>query len=429
MPPGVRRGRTRPRASYRRSVCGCMPTRAAATPIMYLGVSAMRITPPALRSRSSRGFGPSRSANLSSASRCAFVSFFGTTILTRASRLPRRFGSPAIGAPRPLTRSSTPSLVPAGTFSAHRLAVGRRHLDRRARGRLDEEHGHVDDHVVAAPREDRRRLDRDLHEEVARRPPCTPASPLPGRRMRCAVLDAGRDVDDVALGLAHAALAPAGLARVLDDRAGAAAAIARLREREEALAVRLDAAAAALGADRRATCRAARRCRCRSGRPEPVDRDRQARAARASANDTVTPSAGRPRSLAGASRCAHRAGPPPRLKRPPSRSERSMPASRKTDGSNCRPGRRRPIADQVVLLALLGVGQRLVGLGDPLEALLGCCRRGCCRDGLARQLAVGLLDVGVARGARHAEGRVVVRHARSRSALPAPRPSPRGRAG
>ena len=41
----------------------------------------------------------------------------------------------------------------------------------------------------------------------------------------------------------------------------------------------------------------------------------------------------------------------------------------------------RPLADRVVLAALLGVGQRLVGLGDPLEAVLGlACRRGSCRD-------------------------------------------------
>src|SRR4051794_9606339 len=81
------------------------------------GHAAPATATPAFRSSSSRGFGPLRSASLSSTSRCAFVSFFGTTILTRARRLPLRSPSPAIGAPRPLPRSITPSLVPAGTFS------------------------------------------------------------------------------------------------------------------------------------------------------------------------------------------------------------------------------------------------------------------------------------------------------------------------
>src|SRR6185437_6273603 len=48
------------------------------------------VATPALRSSSSRGFGPLSAASRSSASRCALVSFFGTTMRTRASRFPRR---------------------------------------------------------------------------------------------------------------------------------------------------------------------------------------------------------------------------------------------------------------------------------------------------------------------------------------------------
>ena len=55
-------------------------------------------------------------------------------------------------------------------------------------------------------------------------------------------------------------------------------------------------------------------------------------------------------------------------------------------------------AAAVVLLALLGIRQDVVGLGDLLEALLGRgVPRVAVRVVLARELAVGLLDV-VGRG-------------------------------
>src|SRR5262249_2422208 len=67
----------------------------------------------------SRGLAFCALRRFSSASRSAFVSFFGTCTRSRASRSPRPLPF-SFGAPRPLTRSSLPSLEPAGTFSETR---------------------------------------------------------------------------------------------------------------------------------------------------------------------------------------------------------------------------------------------------------------------------------------------------------------------
>src|SRR5581483_754627 len=53
----------------------------------------------------------------SSSSRCFLLTFFGTVMRTRASTSPLP-GPFSFGAPRPLMRSSLPSSVPAGIFSA-----------------------------------------------------------------------------------------------------------------------------------------------------------------------------------------------------------------------------------------------------------------------------------------------------------------------
>src|SRR5204862_7176507 len=65
-------------------------------------------------------------------------------------------------------------------------------------------------------------------------------------------------------------------------------------------------------------------------------------------------------------------------------------------------------AEAVVGRALVLVLQRLVGLGDLLEALLGVRLLGDVRVVLARELAVGLLDLVVRGPARDAERLVVV---------------------
>ena len=79
-------------------------------------------------------------------------------------------------------------------------------------------------------------------------------------------------------------------------------------------------------------------------------------------------------------------------------------------GEAARPGTTRPGAARAVgaegveLLALLGVGEQVVGALDLLEPLLG---RGVTLVGvgmvLARELAIGLLDLVVGRRPRHAE--------------------------
>jgi len=48
---GERFGAIRPRCSYIRSVCGCMPSSSAATPIMYLGVALLTPCPRAAEVR------------------------------------------------------------------------------------------------------------------------------------------------------------------------------------------------------------------------------------------------------------------------------------------------------------------------------------------------------------------------------------------
>ena len=64
------------------------------------------------------------------------------------------------------------------------------------------------------------------------------------------------------------------------------------------------------------------------------------------------------------------------------------------------------VADEVVVLALLGIGEGLVGDRDLLEAVLGRLVAGVAvRVVLARELAVGLLDVGLGRVLGHAERR------------------------
>src|SRR6185437_14367388 len=90
-----------------------------------------------------------------------------------------------------------------------------------------------------------------------------------------AVLDAGRDLDRVALRAPLAARAAAVRARILDHGAVPAAARTRLRQGEEALALRDDAAAVALGTeDRRGPGLRARASALAAGGLE-LDRDRR----------------------------------------------------------------------------------------------------------------------------------------------------------
>ncbi len=97
---------------------------------------------------------------------------------------------------------------------------------------------------------------------------------------------------------------------------------------------------------------------------------------------------------------------------PGERAPGSERIGRSTGAGACRTGTLvgRPVrSKRVVLLALRGIGQDLVGLVDLLEALLG---RLVARLGIGMmlpgELAEGLLDLGLGRGLRHAEDRVVV---------------------
>src|SRR5260370_21897063 len=86
-------------------------------------------------------------------------------------------------------------------------------------------------------------------------------------------------------------------------------------------------------------------------------------------------------------------------------------AERKSRGEPARPGRarwRELVGAEIVHLALIGVGQHLVRLGDLLEAFLSLRVRVHVRMQLTRQSAVRLLDLVLAGVAANAERGVVV---------------------
>ena len=122
---------------------------------------------PSARTALSRGLASRAPAlvSLSSASRSAFVSFAGTLIRSRASRSPRPEPL-SFGAPRPLTRRSLPSWEPAGTFSDTRPSgVGISTVaPSAASSKVDR---HLEHEVVAAALVELRGLDARDDEEVA----------------------------------------------------------------------------------------------------------------------------------------------------------------------------------------------------------------------------------------------------------------------
>ena len=188
----------------------------------------------------------------------------------------------------------------------------------------------------------------------------------------------------------------AGRARVLDDRPGAAAARARLGDREQALALGLDAAALAARADlgRRARLgagavagRAALRGRDGERDLRALDRllegDRDLGLEVAAALGAGAARAGAPRAAAAAA-AAEEVG---------EDVARSEPASKPPAPPPPGPPPANDAA-AVVLLALVGVAEDVVGRRDLLEALLGLLvARVAVRVVLARELAVGLLDL------------------------------------
>src|SRR4051812_21790278 len=146
---------------------------------------------PAFCSRLARGFSPSSRANFSRASRWARLSFLGTTILIRASRSPRRSRLPPMGAPRPLTRSSTPSPVPPGTLSltVSPSGVGTSMVAPTAAST----NSTGTSTIRSSPR--RVKTGEGVTWATTKRspgsPPCTPASPLPLSRILAPSLTPG----------------------------------------------------------------------------------------------------------------------------------------------------------------------------------------------------------------------------------------------
>ena len=347
---------------------------------------------------------------------------------------PLPFGFGGALAAQPLDRAV---LGPGADLDLLRPVQGR-HLDRAAAQRLGDRDRHRHLEVAAVePLEDRRGGDPGGHVEVAGRAAARAGLALAGEPDPRPVLDPGRDVDLVALGLLGQAGAAAGRAGVLDDLAGAAALRAGLADREEALALGVDAAAFAARAGDRAGARfgaaavagrAALGLRHGDADLGAVDRLVEAEAdlgfevaaahllrlrpaAAAAAAEEVGEDVAEVDAAEAAAGTAGPNGPPPPGPPPPK-------------PPNIPPG--------VVLLALLGIGERVVGALDLLELLLRRRVVGVAvRVVLARQLPVRLLDLllGGLLGDARAPCRARQPTAPTRSPPPAPAGSTARRAG
>ena len=228
---------------------------------MYLGVS---IGPAAAWLRSdARGFSPSSYRELLERVALGPAELLRHHDLDPREQVAAALGVPPIGAPRPLTRSITPSPVPPGTFSftvspsgvgtsmvaptaASTNSTGTSTIRSSPRRVKTGDGRHVGDHVQVAGLA---ALDAGL--ALALEPDLG------------AVLDPGRHLDVVPLGLADAALAVARRARRLDDGAVAAAAVARLLQNENRPWLRLLMPRPRHSGQTSGRSRAGRRCRCR----------------------------------------------------------------------------------------------------------------------------------------------------------------------
>src|SRR5947209_6257039 len=282
------------------------------------------------------------------------------------------------------------------------------HLDLGAAQRLGDGERHLDLDVVALALEGRRLGDVGDHVEVPGRSPARAGLALARQPHAAALAHPGRDVDPVALDGAHRTRAVTGRAGLLDDRARAPAARAGSRDREHPLALGLHAAPLAAGADlgRRAGLGAgsvaggAGRLGGHGDRDlGPVDRllegDRDL-------GLQVAAALGGPLALgAPAARAPEQVG-------QDVAKGRGVESAAAKPAAGERPAGERPRA-AVVLLALLGVAEHVVGLGDLLEARLRLLIAGVAIGVvLARELAVGLLDL-IGRGLLvHPQGGVKV---------------------
>src|SRR4249919_979186 len=144
---------------------------------------------------------------------------------------------------RPLALEPLDRAVPGSRPDLDLLrAVEGWHLDRRPAQRLGDRDRHRNLEVATVePLEDRRAGDAGDDEEVARRAAALAGLALAGEPDAGAVLHPGGDVHPVTLGLLGEPGAAAGRAGVLDDLAGAATLRTGLGDREEALALGVDA--------------------------------------------------------------------------------------------------------------------------------------------------------------------------------------------
>ena len=288
-----------------------------------------------------------------------------------------------------------------------------RHLDRPALDRLGDRDRY--DHLeaaVAALLEDGGWSHPGDHVEIARRAPAGTVLALAGDPDAAAVANARGHLHPVALALHRQPRPSARFARALDHLAAAAALGARLADREESLALAVHAASPAARADDRGRprLRAGPLAGRASGRLRHGDRDL----------DPLHGLLERQRHLglevAAAHRLRARSAAAPEEGGEDVAEVGGKPAARAGCASRAALPEAREHAAGVVLLALLGVGEGVVGLLDLLELLLGLLVAGVAvRVVLAGELAVGLLDLIRARLARHAEHRVQI--ARGHQAL------------
>ena len=179
------------------------------------------------------------------------------------------------------------------------------------------------------------------------------------------------------------------------------------RDHEDALVVRHLAAPAAGAARRRLRARPWRPSRCTS-RSAPGASARAASGSPCAASRSVMVSCSC-RSSPCSTRGAARAPPPPKPKPPPKKSancDRMSSTPREAlEAGLARAG----VAVLIVELALLGIGEDLVGLGQLLEALLGRVVAGVAVGmALHRQPTVSLLDFGAFAAALEAQNLVII---------------------
>ena len=206
------------------------------------------------------------------------------------------------------------------------------------------------------------------------------------------ILDTRRNPNRVALGAPLTPGAMALRARLLDHGAVAAATRARLRERKEPLALGLDSAAVALGADDRGSSGLCAGAAALAARRVHLDGNLRLhaleRVLEGEVDDRLDVGAAHPGRLSPAAPAAPGA-------EDPAEDVAEIADVEVAEVEVAASEARRAVgAEGVVLLALVGVGQEVVGRLDVLEPLLrGRVARVPVRVVLAGELAVGLLDL------------------------------------